>query len=288
MINNKRPLMGTDNILELQDNGYKSTVSALSEIIDNSIQANAKNIDIILIRNTTRDYDEIDEILIIDDGDGMNESTFEKALQMSSGSRSNAKSGLGKYGQGLPNSSISQTKRVEVYTMQNGNILYNHIDLNEIYESKEAYLPDTEKRNVIDIPIILSKKILAPAKGTIVRWVKPNRVKPKTAKTLALHIEEIAGRTFRYFINGYVDKIGQTYKCNISVKVFDFNGKNFEPNSFSSIKSIKPFDPMFLMENTQMNKLFPDSIHPTSELYKEPIKKTFTVKYDKFSLIYNN
>ena len=61
MINNKRPLMGTDNILELQDNGYKSTVSALSEIIDNSIQANAKNIDIILIRNTTRDYDEIDE-----------------------------------------------------------------------------------------------------------------------------------------------------------------------------------------------------------------------------------
>ena len=271
--------MGTDNILELQDNGYKSTVSALSEIIDNSIQANAKNIDIILIRNTTRDYDEIDEILIIDDGDGMNESTFEKALQMSSGSRSNAKSGLGKYGQGLPNSSISQTKRVEVYTMQNGNILYNHIDLNEIYESKEAYLPDTEKRNVIDIPIILSKKILAPAKGTIVRWVKPNRVKPKTAKTLALHIEEIAGRTFRYFINGYVDKIGQTYKCNISVKVFDFNGKNFEPNSFSSIKSIKPFDPMFLMENTQMNKLFPDSIHPTSELYKEPIKKTFEVTY---------
>lgn len=118
MINNKRPLMGTDNILELQDNGYKSTVSALSEIIDNSIQANAKNIDIIIVRNTTRDYDEIDEILIIDDGDGMDTAIFDKALQMSSGSRSNAKSGLGKYGQGLPNSSISQTKRVEVFTIQ--------------------------------------------------------------------------------------------------------------------------------------------------------------------------
>lgn len=280
MINNKRPLMGTDNILELQDNGYKSTVSALSEIIDNSIQANAKNIDIVLIRNTTRDFDEIDEILIIDDGDGMDESTFDKALQMSSGSRSNAKSGLGKYGQGLPNSSISQTKRVEVYTMQNGNILYNHIDLNEIYESKEAYLPDTEKRNEIDIPIIKSKKILPPTTGTIVRWVNPNRVKPKTARTLALHIEEIAGRIFRYFINGYVDKNGVAYKANISVQVFDFNGKNFEPNSFSSIKSIKPFDPMFLMADTQMNKLFPESNHPTSELYNEPIKKTFKVQYN--------
>ena len=279
MINNKRPLMGTDNILELQDNGYKSTVSALSEIIDNSIQANAKNIDIILIRNTTRDYDEIDEILIIDDGDGMDESIFEKALQMSSGSRSNAKSGLGKYGQGLPNSSISQTKRVEVFTMQKGNILYNHIDLNEIYESKEAYLPDTEKRDEIDIPIIKSKKILAPSTGTIVRWVKPNRVKPKTVKTLVLHIQEIAGRTFRYFINGFVDKVGTEFKCNISVQVFDFNGRNFEPNSFSSIKSIKPFDPMFLMADTQMNKSFPESIHPTSQLYNEPIKKIFTVPY---------
>jgi hypothetical protein len=279
MINNKRPLMGTDNILELQDNGYKSTVSALSEIIDNSIQANAKNIDIIIIRNTTRDFDEIDEILIIDDGDGMDETVFDKALQMSSGSRSNAKNGLGKYGQGLPNSSISQTKRVEVFTMQNGNILYNHIDLNEIYESREAYLPDTEKRDRIDIPIINSTKISAPITGTIVRWVKPNRVKPKTAKTLALHIEEIAGRTFRYFINGFTDKTGTNFKCNISVQVFDYNGKNFEPNSFSSIKSIKPFDPMFLMGNTQMNELFPESIHPTSELYNEPIKKTFKVPY---------
>ena len=61
-----RPLMGTDNILELQDNGYKSTVSAISEIIDNSIQANAKNIDIIIIKNTTKIEDEIEEILISD------------------------------------------------------------------------------------------------------------------------------------------------------------------------------------------------------------------------------
>jgi DNA mismatch repair ATPase MutL len=99
-----RPLMGTDNILELQDNGYKSTVSAISEIIDNSIQANAKNIDIIIIKNTTKTEDEIDEILISDNGDGMNQETFNKALQMSAGSRSKAKAGLGKYGQGLPNS----------------------------------------------------------------------------------------------------------------------------------------------------------------------------------------
>ncbi len=279
-MSNKRPLMGTDNILGLQDNGYKSTVSAISEIIDNSIQAHATNVDIVIIRNTTRESDEIDEIMIIDDGDGMDQNIFDKALQMSSGSRSKAKSGLGKYGQGLPNSSISQTKRVEVYTMQKGKILYNHIDLNEIYESQQPYLPDTEKRNEIDIPIFKSKKLKAPETGTIVRWVNPNKVKPKTARTLATHIEQIAGRTFRYFINGFKDNDGKIYKCNINILVFDFNGKNYEPDNFITKKNILPFDPMFLMPATQMNKLFPESSHPTSSIFDEKIKKEFKVIYN--------
>ena len=105
--NRKRPLMGVDNILQMQDNGYKSSVSAISEIIDNSIQANATTIDVVIIRNTTRSKNEIDELLIIDDGDGMDMEVFDKALQMSSGTRGAAKSGLGKYGQGLPNASMS-------------------------------------------------------------------------------------------------------------------------------------------------------------------------------------
>ena len=276
----KRPLMGTDNILELQDNGYKSTVSAISEIVDNSIQANAENVDIIIIKNTTRINDEIDEILIVDDGDGMNEKIFDKALQMSAGNRSKAKSGLGKYGQGLPNSSISQTKRVEVYTWQSAKILFNYIDLNEIYNSGEPYLPDTEKVKEIDIPLIKKGKYKLQSKtGTIVRWVSPNKVKPKTAKTLVSHLDQIAGRTFRYFLDGFEDSDGKKYKCKISLIVYDFNGKNYERNDFAS-KCVVAFDPMFLMPATQMNALFPESGHPTSILYSEPIKKTFKVIYN--------
>jgi hypothetical protein len=277
---NKRPLMGTDNILELQDNGYKSTVSAISEIIDNSIQAHAKNVQIILIRNTTRDYNEIDELLIVDDGVGMDKLTFDKALQMSAGSRSKAKSGLGKYGQGLPNSSISQTKRVEVYTCQNGQLLFNHIDLEEIYESGEAYLPDTETRTAIDIPLLSSGKFSMPDSGTIVRWVKPNKIRPKTVRTLVSHIEQLVGRTFRNFITGYVDKDGVAYKTKIGVLVFDFNGNTYERNDFSSITEIVPFDPMFIMPVTQMNLMFRESQHPTSQLFGEEIKKVFNVEYN--------
>jgi len=279
MNNAKRPLMGTDNILELQDNGYKSTVSALSELIDNSIQANASIVDIILIRNTTKPKNEIDEILVVDNGEGMDEKTFDKALQMSSGTRSNAKSGLGKYGQGLPNSSISQTKRVEVYTRKNKTILYNYIDLLEIKESGQAFLPNTEVSSSINIPIIQTNKYDFSGDGTIIRWVKPNRVKPKTAKTLSNHIEKIAGRIFRYFLNGYEDKDGIKYRTEINLLVFDFNGKNYEINEFSTKRKIKPFDPMFLMKNTQMDTLFKECSNPTSLLFDEPIVKNFIVDY---------
>ena len=253
----KRPLMGVDNILQMQDNGYKSSVSAISEIIDNSIQANAKTIDVVIIRNTTRSKNEIDELLIIDDGDGMNMEVFDKALQMSSGTRGTAKSGLGKYGQGLPNASISQTKRVEVYTYQNNKILFNHIDLNEIYESGEAYLPDAESVSKINIPLFKSGKIKANKTGTIVRWCSPNKIRPKTAKVLSEHIEMLAGRMFRYFLNGYDDGINGVRKCKINVLVYDYNGSNYEINLNQSRKEILPFDPMFLMGNTQMNRLFP-------------------------------
>ncbi len=276
----KRPLMGTDNILELQDNGYKSTVSAIAEIIDNSIQASSTKIDIVIIKNTTKAQNEIEEILISDNGSGMNNETFDKALQMSSGTRSKAKSGLGKYGQGLPNSSISQTRRVEVYTFQNSEILYNYIDLNEIYNSGRAYLPDTEAVNRVEIPIYRQGILKNEAHGTIVRWVNPNRVNPKTAKTLKEHINQIAGRLFRHFINGFESKSGDIFKTEISIQIYDFNGSSYSKNDFLSIDRIKPFDPMFLMKNTQMNDLFSSSDHPTSELFNEPIKKAFTVDYN--------
>lgn len=280
MVTSLRPLMGTDNILELQDNGYKSSVSAISEVIDNSIQANASIVDVVIVKSTIRDHDEIEEIIIIDNGDGMDHIVFEKALQMSSGNRSKAKKGLGKYGQGLPNSSISQTKRVEVYTKQKSKIYTNYIDLEEIYLSGEPFLPNIEEIPKIDFPFIKLSKYKLPNNGTVVRWVNPNKVKPKTARTLVQHLEKLLGRTFRNFIAGYTDSDGKIYKTEINVIVYDYNGSTFEPNDLISIRKIKPFDPLFLMLDTQLNDLFPTLNPPTSELYNEKIENIFNVEYN--------
>jgi hypothetical protein len=269
--------MVTDNILEFQNNGHRSTSSAIAEIIDNSIQADSKNIDIVIIRNTKRTENEIEEILIIDDGFGMNEDTFNNVLQIGT-SRGRANSGSGRYGVGLPWASISQTKRVEVYTIQKNKKLFNYIDLEEINENRKDFLPEIEHLDIIKIPIFEDGKISISQNGTIVRWVKPNRLVPKTAKTLADHIEKVCGKIYRNLINGYTGRDKKEYKVHINVMVYDYDNESFEINDALTKRSIKAFDPMFLMQNTQMNELFPLSIHPTSQIYPYECKRTFTIE----------
>ena len=268
---NKRPLMGTDNILDLQNNGYKNSVYAIAEIIDNSIQAGANKIDVIIVNDTTQ-ASSISEILIIDNGAGMNEEDFSKALMMNSGTRGGAKQGLGKYGQGLPNSSISQTKRVEVYTTQAEKSLYNYIDLDEIFETQEPFLPEIEEVSEINIPLIAKTKLKLSKDGTIVRWVSPNKVSPKTTRLLIENTEKLVSRIFRYYLNGF-EEDGKKIKTEINISVYDFNGIEFGLNSAMSRNKILPFDPMFLMENTIMNHEFKKHSHPTNKLHAKASKK---------------
>ena len=115
--------------------------------------------------------------------------------------------------------------------------------------------------------------------GTIVRWVKPNRVTPKTAKSLSDHVYDIAGRKFWYFLQGFEEE-GQKYKTDINIYVYNKTGTNYEIDKNDTKEKIKAFDPMFLMKDTQMDVLFTDSIHPTSQMWDKPIKKTFKVDID--------
>lgn len=62
-------------IQAMRDNGYKNTAYALAELIDNSVQANAKSIEIICIEEVQqireRQRKRLSRIAVLDDGDGM-------------------------------------------------------------------------------------------------------------------------------------------------------------------------------------------------------------------------
>src|SRR5438132_6538351 len=119
-------------IIATRDSGYKGTASAISELVDNAIQAGAKHISI-SISPEEGSPDGGLEVAILDDGAGMDPFTLRQALRFGGSSRFNDRTGLGRYGMGLPNSSLSQARRATVYTWQRANEVYSsYLDVEEI------------------------------------------------------------------------------------------------------------------------------------------------------------
>ena len=115
---------GSFTILALRDSRYHSTAYAIAELIDNAIEASAERIELLCmeepVRVESRFRRSISSIAVLDNGTGMDLRTLFDALKFGGGTRHQAQRGIGKYGMGLPTSSMSQCKRVDVWTWQNG------------------------------------------------------------------------------------------------------------------------------------------------------------------------
>lgn len=98
-----------------RDSGYKGTSNAVAELVDNSLQAGATSITVSLTLDEKEDERSI-VLTVIDNGSGMDAQTLRTALRFGGSTRFNDRDGLGRYGMGLPNSSLSQAKRVTVHS----------------------------------------------------------------------------------------------------------------------------------------------------------------------------
>jgi len=94
-------------IQTFRDSGYKSTASAIAELVDNAIEADATDIQILsfekeeLVRE--RVTKRIDRIAVVDNGVGMNGDVLQLCLQFGMGTRLRSRKGIGRFGIGLPN-----------------------------------------------------------------------------------------------------------------------------------------------------------------------------------------
>jgi hypothetical protein len=137
-------------IVAMRDSGYKNTAYAIAELIDNSQQAGATEIEVICLETEKlieeRKRSRIDRLAVIDNGQGMDAPTLRMALQFGNGTRLNDRSGIGRFGMGLPNASISQAGRVDVWSWQNGpdNAVHSYIDVDEIREGRQRYIPEPQ------------------------------------------------------------------------------------------------------------------------------------------------
>jgi len=194
-------------IVAMRDSGYKNTAYAIAELIDNSQQAGASEIEVICLETEKlveeRRRSRIDRLAVVDNGEGMDAATLRMALQFGNGTRLNDRSGIGRFGMGLPNASISQAGRVDVWSWKNGpdNALHSYIDVDEIRGGYQRHIPLPEHSPLPAEWRAKSENI--EKSGTLVVWTKldPTRLTWKTSKATLHNTEELVGRIYRNFIH---------------------------------------------------------------------------------------
>ena len=182
------------------------------------------------VTKSNRPQKQISQIIVLDDGNGMNENDLKTSLQFGNGTKLDADKGIGKFGIGLPNASVSQCKKVEVYTWQKNKSLYTYLDIDEVKENKQQNINDVEEKN---LPEKIREEIKLKDSGTAIVWSNCDRLDIARGDTLYRRMSKKLCRVFRH----YLDKNSKfKQKINISYKVVE---GDFE-------EELVPNDPMYL------------------------------------------
>ena len=129
--------------------GY-SFDTAIADLIDNSVSAKAKNIDILL------DPSDDPQLIIFDNGLGMDAATLEEALRFGSRGPSEVRNehDLGRFGLGLKSASLSQCRRLIVASKTNGNICCFSWDLDEVQRTNDWSVLEYSLEEITQLPSI--------------------------------------------------------------------------------------------------------------------------------------
>ena len=249
-----------DALRALRDSRYRSTAYALSELIDNSIDAKAKHIDILCFQQdeivNVHHRWRLKEIAVLDDGRGMSRDTLIQALRFG-GRESGGVRRIGKYGMGLPTSSVSKCRRADIWTWENSvdDAWHSYIDVAAIENNAidsvpmpdEVAVPSTYLETCFD-------GTFNRAHGTLIVWNELDRVTERP-ETIFNHIEREIGKIHRYFINdGDVLIRAASFRENLS--------------QAESERVIRPNDPLYLMHATSTPE--PWASEPMFQQYGNP------------------
>lgn len=275
--NQKSKIVNASMFLDaLKNSGYKGTDNAVAEIVDNSFDAEAKNVFVIGEQNISGNSERrILSFAFLDDGKGMNYETLKSCLTMGY-TTNHQRKGIGRFGVGLPQASIFVCNRVEVYSWQDGiaNCKKVYLDIDEIKENNlneiaepvvasipERYMPFVHWRSS-DCQYDFSQH------GTLVVWTKCTHVDYKKWKTCVDHMSEDLGRKYRKFLSSGERSISM-------IELISQDQKNILPNDplYLTTKALEcvPSNLETFKNNGFMSKPFgSDSAYDTClfEIYK--------------------
>tara|TARA_Y100001934_G_C12362889_1_gene781726 strand:+ start:1411 stop:3156 length:1746 start_codon:yes stop_codon:yes gene_type:complete len=233
-------------IRALRNSGYKSTAHALAELVDNSIEAEAKNIEIvtrsIVSAGERRNIRKVSQITTLDDGNGMTEIELQNCLSFGWGTHLDNHDDLGRFGWGLKGASISQGLRTEVYSWQEpDDYKMTYLDINEICDNEDNTIPEiTRKKPPAEILKLIEDKNMSS--GTAVVWQELDKIDLSKPTTLYQRLDRSLCRIYRHFLDDDDNYGTKRFITLHGLKGDEIDGEpDFEP------VQLKANDPLYLL-----------------------------------------
>jgi DNA mismatch repair enzyme (predicted ATPase) len=178
-----------------RDTGYRNTAAAVAELIDNALQAGARQIHLFIFEARI-DGERGITLAVLDDGVGMDPLSLRRSVQFGGSSRFDDRSGLGRYGMGLPNSSLSQARRLEVLSWETADSCYRcYLDVDEVLEGRHHGISEAQLARMPEWA-----EAHAEDHGTLVIWSRCDRLLNRKATTLIGKLKPAIGRIYRRMI----------------------------------------------------------------------------------------
>jgi Histidine kinase-, DNA gyrase B-, and HSP90-like ATPase len=188
----------------IRDLGYKSTATAIDELVDNSEQAGAQQVHVF--------FDDLGRdptwLAVADDGHGIPLEMLPLAVIWGGTHRENDRKGFGRYGWGLPSSSVSIGRRFTVYSWISGldSCQMVTVDLDDIADgrynqngrivipaARPAQLPEHVRLHLADLNF-------SSDHGTVVLIEKVDRLTWRNPATLKANLLEHFGVIYRNYL----------------------------------------------------------------------------------------
>ena len=247
----------------LRDSGYMSTTHALAELIDNSIESGATSIEVFGVtqRDDSTKRFTLKELAVLDNGRGMDAETLRRSLRYGDGTR-RTHGGIGRFGVGLPNSSMSQARQADVWSWQSGitNAQHTRLSLDDINNGLDE-IPEPILENIPDVYRDKSRMEFGDS-GTLVVWSDLDRVEWKRVSTTFRHTEALLGRIYRRFLAKPSERLHSDDSRNdigsqrtIQCIPIQQIGNTFEVEEDGFVE-VRPNDPLYLMSGTSCPEEF--------------------------------
>ncbi len=162
------PPKASSMIEAMRDIGY-SLESAIADIVDNSITAKARTVDVRFGWQDSKHW-----IAILDDGEGMPVDALRSAMRPGTRNplETRSKDDLGRFGLGLKTASFSQCRRLTVVTRCDGAESSACWDLDYVAETDKWTLLRPSRSELQVIPCLAE----LGSRGTLVLWEKIDRL----------------------------------------------------------------------------------------------------------------